>query len=94
MVNLNNPDEQLTADKAFVTLSLFDVLEYPIRTLPVVIANLVQASVSVKRLSTFLKSDELDPNIVDWKSKPASGNMTTCGQQKHLYSPEAEVFVP
>ena len=73
LVNLDNPNERLTADKAFVALSLFNVLRFPLATLPTLISSLVQVSVSVKRLSTFLKSEELDPNIVEQNPEPASG---------------------
>ena len=73
LVNLDNPNERLTADKAFVALSLFNVLRFPLATLPTLISSLVQVSVSVKRLSTFLKSEELDPNIVERNPEPASG---------------------
>ena len=73
LVNLNNPDERLTADKAFVALSLFNVLRFPLATLPTLISSLIQASVSIKRLSSFLKSDELDPNMVEWDPQPAGG---------------------
>ena len=73
LVNLNNPNQRLTADKAFVALSLFNVLRFPLATLPTLISSLAQASVSVKRLSSFLRSEELDPNIVDWNPGPAAG---------------------
>ena len=56
-----------------MALSLINVLYFPLLILPVLISNLVQASVSVKRLRTFLLSDELDFNTVDWKFEPASG---------------------
>ena len=74
LVNINNPNERLTADKAFVALSLFNVLRFPLATLPTLISSLVQASVSLKRLRDFLKSNELTPNNVKWRQKPASGN--------------------
>ena len=73
LANLNNPDERLTADKAFVALSLFNILRFPLAMLPMLISNIIQASVSVKRLGNFLKNEELDPNIVDWKLKPPEG---------------------
>lgn len=76
LVNLNNPEQRLTADKAFVALSLFNVLRFPLATLPTLISSLVQASVSVKRLRLFLKAKELDPTVVDWSAEPASGNKT------------------
>ena len=71
LANLHNPDERLTADKAFVALSLFNILRFPLAMLPMLISNIIQASVSVKRLGNFLKNEELDPNIVDWKLEPA-----------------------
>ena len=37
----------------------------------------VQASVSVKRVGAFLRSEELDPDIVDWQRQPAMGKRTT-----------------
>ena len=64
---------QLTADKAFVALSLFNILQFPLTILPEFISMTVQASVSVKRLSAFLKNEELDPNLVEWSLEPASG---------------------
>ena len=76
LANLNNPDERLTADKAFVALSLFNILRFPLAMLPTLISNIIQASVSVKRLGNFLKNEELDPNIVDWKLEPPEGRLT------------------
>ena len=75
LVNINNPEERLTADKAFVALALFDVLRFPLAILPILISNLVQTTVSVKRISNFLKNEELDPTTVDWQPEPASGKV-------------------
>ncbi len=44
LANLNNPDERLTADKAFVALSLFNILCFPLAMLPTLISQLVQVS--------------------------------------------------
>jgi len=57
-------NESLTSERAFVALSLFNILQFPMSMLPYVISNIVQASVSLKRLTTFLQSDELDPDNV------------------------------
>lgn len=57
----------LDAEKAFVSISLFNLLRFPLNTLPLVIGNVVQASVSVKRIQHFLTHDELDPNCVETK---------------------------
>ncbi|XP_075908924.1 multidrug resistance-associated protein 1 isoform X2 [Petromyzon marinus] len=55
----------LSAEKAFVSLSLFNILRFPLNLLPLVISNLVQASVSLKRLQAFLSHEELDPSNVE-----------------------------
>ncbi|XP_063443624.1 multidrug resistance-associated protein 1-like isoform X2 [Mytilus trossulus] len=55
-----DPGNILDADKAFVSLSLFNILRFPLSMLPQVISMLVQASVSLKRIQTFLNNDELD----------------------------------
>ncbi|KAG8445986.1 hypothetical protein GDO86_013747 [Hymenochirus boettgeri] len=54
----------LDAEKAFVSLSLFNILRFPLNMLPQVISSMVQASVSIKRIQDFLGNDELDTNAV------------------------------
>ncbi len=61
---LSSDDHILTANKAFVSLSLFNLLNYPLSILPAVVTFAVQAGVSLGRLNTFLRSSELDPNSV------------------------------
>ena len=85
LVNINDPEKQLTADRAFVALSLFDVLQFPLAILPQVISKLVQANVSLKRLSNFLKSEELDPDIIERESEPASGIRLLSLSQLQVY---------
>ncbi|XP_014733665.1 PREDICTED: canalicular multispecific organic anion transporter 2 [Sturnus vulgaris] len=58
----------LDAEKAFVSLSLFNILKFPLSMLPQVISNMAQASVSLKRIQQFLSHDELDPNCVETKA--------------------------
>ncbi|XP_052452980.1 ATP-binding cassette sub-family C member 3-like isoform X1 [Carassius gibelio] len=58
-------DNILDAEKAFVSLSLFNILRFPLNMLPNVISSIVQASVSLKRIQDFLSHDELDPESVD-----------------------------
>ncbi|XP_035695059.1 multidrug resistance-associated protein 1-like [Branchiostoma floridae] len=55
----------LDAEKAFVALSLFNILRFPINMIPSLISSFVQARVSLQRLENFLSHDELDPNNVD-----------------------------
>ncbi|KAF3854047.1 hypothetical protein F7725_014735 [Dissostichus mawsoni] len=67
----------LDAEKAFVSLSLFNILRFPLNMLPQVISSMVQASVSLKRIESFLSHEELDPNSVDRKNTAAAGLKTT-----------------
>ncbi|CAL9703661.1 unnamed protein product [Knipowitschia caucasica] len=55
----------LDAQKAFVSLALFNILRFPLNMLPMVISSMVQASVSLKRLRTFLSHEELQEDSVD-----------------------------
>ncbi|KAL3857797.1 hypothetical protein ACJMK2_012432 [Sinanodonta woodiana] len=50
----------LTAQKAFISLSYFNMLSTPISGLPKLITALIQAHISVKRTEKYLLSDELD----------------------------------
>ena len=60
-----DPERRLTANEAFVALALFNILQDPLIKLPLLISNLIQVSVSIKRLRRFLTADELDPNTVE-----------------------------
>uniref|UniRef100_A0A672I1Z1 ATP-binding cassette, sub-family C (CFTR/MRP), member 3 n=1 Tax=Salarias fasciatus TaxID=181472 RepID=A0A672I1Z1_SALFA len=66
----------LDAEKAFVSLSLFNILRFPLNMLPQVISSIVQASVSLKRIQSFLSHDELDPDSVDRKNTAADFSVT------------------
>ncbi|ELK33293.1 Multidrug resistance-associated protein 1 [Myotis davidii] len=55
----------LNAQKAFVSLALFNILRFPLNILPMVISSIVQASVSLKRLRIFLSHEELDPDSIE-----------------------------
>uniref|UniRef100_A0A6Q2XP15 Multidrug resistance-associated protein 1 n=1 Tax=Esox lucius TaxID=8010 RepID=A0A6Q2XP15_ESOLU len=62
----------LDAQKAFVSLALFNILRFPLNMLPMVISSMVQASVSMKRLRVFLSHEELQEDSVDFLSLSAS----------------------
>ncbi|XP_049916463.1 ATP-binding cassette sub-family C member 3 isoform X2 [Epinephelus moara] len=66
----------LDAEKAFVSLSLFNILRFPLNMLPQVISSMVQASVSLKRIQGFLSHDELDPDSVDRKNTATDFSVT------------------
>uniref|UniRef100_A0A3B3TV55 ABC-type glutathione-S-conjugate transporter n=1 Tax=Poecilia latipinna TaxID=48699 RepID=A0A3B3TV55_9TELE len=57
-------DNILTAEKAFTSISLFNILRQPLSMLPTLIASIVQTAVSKKRLERFLGGDDLESDIV------------------------------
>ncbi|KAK2141833.1 hypothetical protein LSH36_1034g00008 [Paralvinella palmiformis] len=61
---LSSPEHVLDAQKAFVSLSLFNILRFPLAMFPSMIGTIVQVSVSVERLRTFLLHEELDPDTI------------------------------
>ncbi|XP_036078629.1 canalicular multispecific organic anion transporter 2 isoform X3 [Rousettus aegyptiacus] len=63
-----DPNNVLDAEKAFVSVSLFNILKNPLSLLPVLISNLTQTSVSLKRIQNFLNQDEFDPQCVERKT--------------------------
>ncbi|ODV60478.1 uncharacterized protein ASCRUDRAFT_76455 [Ascoidea rubescens DSM 1968] len=56
--------EKLTSDIIFPALSLFQILRGSLFMLPAIITALMQVSVSVKRVSEFLVSEETDPDLI------------------------------
>uniref|UniRef100_A0AAZ3SXA1 ATP-binding cassette, sub-family C (CFTR/MRP), member 3 n=1 Tax=Oncorhynchus tshawytscha TaxID=74940 RepID=A0AAZ3SXA1_ONCTS len=66
----------LDAEKAFVSLSLFNILRFPLNMLPQVISSIVQASVSLKRIQDFLSHDELDPESVNRTNTATDSSVT------------------
>ncbi|KAK7601472.1 hypothetical protein V9T40_008913 [Parthenolecanium corni] len=66
---LSSDENILDAKTAFVSLSLFNILRFPLTMLPMMISNIVQTSVSVKRINKFLNSEDLDPNAVSHEKK-------------------------
>ncbi|CAF3222819.1 unnamed protein product, partial [Rotaria sp. Silwood2] len=62
---LSSDTNILTADKAFVSLTLFNLLRSPLVAFPTVFNNVVEARVSNKRIEKFLSNEEIDENAVD-----------------------------
>ncbi|XP_015764594.1 PREDICTED: multidrug resistance-associated protein 1-like, partial [Acropora digitifera] len=56
---------ELTASKAFVAISLFNILRFPMVLFPSIIVSVIQAQVSLQRLTDFLSLDEIDSNNVE-----------------------------
>ncbi len=51
-------DHILDSKKAFVSLTLFNILRFPLSMMPMVISSLVQANVATKRINKFMNSEE------------------------------------
>jgi ATP-binding cassette subfamily C (CFTR/MRP) protein 1 len=63
-------DKPLTTDIVFPALALFNLLTFPLAILPMVITSIVEASVAIGRLTSFLTAEELQPNAITIKSAP------------------------
>lgn len=61
-------NNKIDANTVFVALSLFNILRTPMTMFPMMITQLMQAWVSVKRINAFLNSEDLDPNSVTTQS--------------------------
>ncbi|XP_005063617.1 canalicular multispecific organic anion transporter 1 [Mesocricetus auratus] len=54
----------LDAEKAFTSITLFNVLRFPLTMLPMVISSILQASVSIERIEKYLGGDDLDTSAI------------------------------
>jgi len=57
-------DQPLTIEIVFPALTLFNLLTFPLAILPMVITSIIEASVAVGRLTSFLQAEELQPDAV------------------------------
>ncbi|KYO26377.1 hypothetical protein Y1Q_0016954 [Alligator mississippiensis] len=69
---LVDESNMLDAQKAFTSISLFNVLRFPLAILPMVISTLVQTSVSAERLEWYLGGDDLDTSAIRHDPIPGS----------------------
>ncbi|XP_015036526.1 multidrug resistance-associated protein 1 isoform X13 [Drosophila pseudoobscura] len=68
---LTSEANQLSVEKVFVSLALFDIMKIPLTVLPMLTVDIAETQVSVKRINKFLNSEELDPNsVLHDSSKP------------------------
>lgn len=54
----------LTTDLVFPALTLFNLLTFPLTVLPMVITAIIEATVAVGRLTSYLTAEELQPEAV------------------------------
>jgi ATP-binding cassette subfamily C (CFTR/MRP) protein 1 len=62
---LGSGDHTLTPSKAFVSLTLFNMMRSPLAFMPHAVLCAVRANVSLQRIAEFLVSEELDPNTIE-----------------------------
>ncbi|KAF7246569.1 hypothetical protein EG68_09560, partial [Paragonimus skrjabini miyazakii] len=66
---LSSPTHVLDAKQAFVSLSLLNIMAFPLYMLPVLLSVMVQANISLKRIEKFL----LLPELLDGTEAELSG---------------------
>ncbi|KAL5432135.1 hypothetical protein PMIN07_008599 [Paraphaeosphaeria minitans] len=59
--------KSLTTEIVFPALTLFNLLTFPLAILPMVITAIVEASVAVGRITSFLTAEELQEDAVLWE---------------------------
>ncbi|CAF0918354.1 unnamed protein product [Adineta ricciae] len=74
---LSSENNILTAEKAFVSLALFNLLRFPLIVFPSIINSVIEANVSNKRIQKFLNSDEIDEYIISKSTIDTEGNILT-----------------
>jgi len=57
-------DRPLTTELVFPCLTLLNLLSFPLAVLPMVITSIIEATVAVGRLTSFLEAEELQPDAV------------------------------
>ncbi|CAF4290926.1 unnamed protein product, partial [Adineta steineri] len=72
---LSSDENVLTAQKAFVSLALFNLLRFPLVVFPSIITSIIDANVSNKRIQKFLNSDEIDEDAVNKTKLDSEGNI-------------------
>ncbi|XP_023364920.1 canalicular multispecific organic anion transporter 2-like [Otolemur garnettii] len=85
----------LDAEKAFVSLSLFNILMDPLQMLSHLFSFMAQTSVSLKRIQNFLSQDELDLQCVERKTiSPGARTLLGCSPQSWFLAPRLDFQVP
>uniref|UniRef100_A0A8C4EQY9 ABC-type glutathione-S-conjugate transporter n=1 Tax=Dicentrarchus labrax TaxID=13489 RepID=A0A8C4EQY9_DICLA len=88
---LKDSDNVLTAEKAFTSISLFNILRFPLAMLPMLIAAMVQTTVSRKRLEKFLGGEDLDSDIV--RHDPSFNTAVSISDGSFAWEKEADPLV-
>lgn len=68
---LMDENNNLDPSTAFVSLTLFNIIRFPLMILPQVITSLIQSNVSMTRIRKFLLKDELDESQITHENIPS-----------------------
>ena len=60
-----NDSEMFTSNVVFVSLSLFNILRFPLVILPSIISTMIAAQVSVQRIENFLLNEEINDKDIE-----------------------------
>ena len=88
---LIDPNNKLDASTAFVSISLFNILRFPLVVLPSVITQLIAAKVSIERIRTFMLRDELNKDTVIYNAGEAMPGVAVKLVNANLSWGESEV---
>jgi ABC-type multidrug transport system fused ATPase/permease subunit len=59
--------QPLTTEIVFPALALFNLLSFPLAVFPMVISSIVEGTVAVGRLTSYLIAEELQSDAISWK---------------------------
>ena len=88
-----DPNNELTATKAFVTMTYINLMKLPMMFIPFLIVGFVQVIVSIQRLNRYLNSEELDEAAVDRDADHQDHPGMTFELQQSLNIEEANLMV-
>eukprot|EP01084_Bolivina_argentea_P028756 53396_1 len=80
----------LDAEKAFTSIALFNLLNFPLSALPMVILAFVEAYVSFGRVTKFLCMNELDPDVIEYNDIEYNAYVKPIQIPKNIHENEEE----
>ncbi|XP_004616472.1 ATP-binding cassette sub-family C member 2 [Sorex araneus] len=88
LVDSNNV---LDAEKAFTSITLFNILRFPLSMLPMVVSSMLQASVSTDRLEKYLGGDDLDTSAI--RQDSSSDKAVQFSEASFSWGPDMEATI-
>ena len=85
-----NTGGEITAAKAFITIIIFNLLQYPIRLLPTAISELIQMWSSVKRIENYFEAIEIKRDCIEYNEARDEEHAVTIKRGTFLWGKEKE----